>query len=65
MVVEQDTGRKRLTFLAIPASRFYLARSLLSLINAVTNATSKEVKRHLSLNLLERVMIKGFQKLPI
>jgi len=66
MVVEQGAARKPLTPLAVPAFRFYLVRSLLSFINAVLNATSKELKRrHLSFNLLERVMRRGFQKPPI
>jgi hypothetical protein len=65
MVVEQGTARKPLTPLAVPASCFYLGWSLLCFINAVLNATSKELKRHLSFNLLERVMRRGFQKLPI
>ena len=43
---------------------FILARFLLSCTN-VLSATSKELKRHLSFNLLERVMIRGFQKVPI
>ena len=58
------TARKPLTLLALLASRFYLARFLLSFTN-VLSATSKELKRHLSFNLLERVMIRGFQKVPI
>jgi len=65
MIVQQGTARKPLTLLALVASRFYLARSLLSFINAVLNATSNELKRHLSFNLLERVMIRGSQKVPI
>jgi len=64
MVVEQGTARKPLTPLAVPASRFYLARSLLCFINALLSATSKELRQH-SFNLLERVMRVGFQKLPI
>jgi len=64
MVVEQGAARKPLTPLAVPAFRFYLARSLLCFINAVLNATSKELRR-LSFNLLERVMRRGFQKPPI
>jgi hypothetical protein len=64
-IVQQATARKPLTLLALVASRFYLARLLLSFIDAVLNATSKELKRHLSFNLLERVMTRGFQKLLI
>ena len=63
-IVQQGTARKPLTLLALLASRFYLARFLLSCTN-VLSATSKELKRHLSFNLLERVMIRGFQKVPI
>ena len=66
MTVEERTARELLFPRAVPPFRFYLVRSLLSFINAVLNATSKELKRrHLSFNLLERVMRRGFQKLPI
>lgn len=65
MVVEQDTARKHLTLLAIPASCFCFARSLLSFINSVRNATTKQLKRHLPFNLWERLMIRGFQRVPI
>jgi hypothetical protein len=66
MTVEERTARELYFPRAVPAFRFYLVRSLLSFINAVLNATSKELKRrHLSFNLLERVMRRGFQKLPI
>jgi hypothetical protein len=64
MVVEQGTARKPLIPLALPAFCFYLVRSLLGFINAVLSATSNELRRH-SFNLLERVMRRGFQKLPI
>ena len=63
-IVQQGTARKPLTLLALVASRVYLAQSLLSCTN-VLSAMSKELKRHLSFNLLERVMIRGFQKVPI
>lgn len=66
MTVKQRTARELLFPRAVPAFRFYLVRSLLFFINSVLNATSKELKRrHLSFNLLERVMRRGFQKLPI
>jgi len=64
-IVQQGTARKPLTFLTLVAPCFYLVRLLLSFINAVLSATSKELKRHLSFNLLERIMIRGFQKVPI
>ena len=64
-IVQQGNARKPLTFLTLVAPRFYLVRLLLSFINAVLSATSKELKRHLSFNLLERIMIRGFQKVPI
>ena len=63
-IIQQGTARKPLTLFALLASRFYLARFLLSCTN-VLSAISKELKRHLSFNLLERVMIRGFLKLPI
>jgi hypothetical protein len=65
MIVQQGTARKPLTLLALVASRFYLAQSLLSLINTVLNATSKEPKRHLNFKLLERVIMRRLQKVPI
>ena len=64
MTVEERTARELYFPRAVPAFRFYLARSLLCFINAVLNATSKELRR-LSFNLLERVMRRGFQKPPI
>ena len=65
MIVQQGTARKALAPFAVLASDFYLARSLLSFIDAILNATRKELKRHLSFNLLETVVRRGFQKLPI
>jgi hypothetical protein len=63
-IVQQGIARKPLSLLALVASRFYLTRFLLSFID-VLSATSKELKRHLSFNLLERVMTRGLQKVPI
>lgn len=65
IIVEQGTARKPLTPVALQVSFFYLARSLLSFINVVLNATSKQLKRHLTFNLSERAMIMRFQKVPI
>jgi hypothetical protein len=65
MIVQQGIAHKPFTSLVLRASCFYLARFLLSFINVVLNATSKQLKRHPSFNLLERVMIRGFQKVPI
>jgi hypothetical protein len=65
MIVQQGTARKSLAPLALLASHFYLARSLLSFINAALNATSKELKRRVSFNPLETVTIRGFPKRPI
>jgi hypothetical protein len=65
MIVQQGTARKPLTLLALVASRFYLAQSLLSFINTVLNATSKEPKRYLNFKLLERVIMRRLQKVPI
>ena len=64
-IVQQGTARKPFTLLVLVALRFYLAHSLLSFIKAVLKATSKELKRHPSFNLLERVMTRGLQKVPI
>jgi hypothetical protein len=64
-VVQQGRAHKPLTPLALLASHFYLGRTLLDLINAVLIATSKTLKQPLSFNLLERVIIRGFQIVPI
>ena len=63
-IVQQGIARKPLTLLALVASRLYPTRFLLSFIN-VLSAASNELKRHLSFNILEREMRRGFQKLPI
>jgi hypothetical protein len=47
------------------ASRFSLARFLLFFIDAALDATSKELKRHPSFNLLEEVMVRRILHLPI
>lgn len=65
MIVQQGKAHKPLTPLALLASRFYLARTVLCLINAVLIATSKAPKQTLSFNPLESFMIRRFQKVPI
>ena len=65
-IVQQGTARARLlrpdTLLV---SRYYLARSLLSFINAVLNAPSNPLKKQPRFNLLERAMIGRLQKVPM
>jgi hypothetical protein len=50
MTVQQRTARELLFPRAVPAFRFYLVRSLLSFINAMLDATRKELRWHLSFN---------------
>lgn len=64
-VVQQGRVHKPLTPLALLASHYYLARTVLCLINVPLAATSKTLKQPLRFNPLERVMIKGFQTVPI
>jgi hypothetical protein len=65
MIVQQGYCPHASDHPVLLASRFYLARASLSFINAVLNATSKELKRHPSFNLLEEVMVRRLLKLPI
>jgi len=64
-IVQQGTAHKPL----IPRPWWLLAFMwpwpLLYFINAVLSVTSNELKRHLRFKLLERVMIREFQKLPM
>lgn len=61
MIVQRGTARKPLT---LPWS-FYVARSLLSFINAVLNATSKELKTAPKFQPFGESHDRGFQKVPL
>ena len=64
-IVRQVIARKPLPPMPWWLLAFMWPWSLLCFINAVLSATSNELKQHLSFNLLDRVMISGFQKLPM
>ena len=64
-IVQQGKAPNPLTPLALLASRFYPAWTLLRLLKAVLIATSRELKRHPSFKLLASTMIRGLQKIPI
>ena len=63
-IVQQGSASNSRTHCLV-ASRFSLARFLLLFIDAALNATNKELKRHLSFNLLEKVMVRRLLNLPI
>jgi len=64
-IVQQGRAYKPLTPLALLASRFYQARTVLCPINVVLNAASNARKRALSFDPLERSIMKRLQKVPI
>jgi hypothetical protein len=63
-VVQQGRADKFLTPIALLASRFYQARTVLCPINVVLNATSKALNRPLSFDPLERSIMRRLQKVP-
>jgi len=65
-IVQQGTARARLPHPdTLLVYRNYLARSLLSFINALLNAPSRELDRRVRFNSLERARLGGFQKMPM
>jgi hypothetical protein len=65
MIVQQVAARKPLTRATRVSFAFICDRSISSIISAVFNATSKELKRHLSFKLFKGVMVRRLLKLPI
>jgi hypothetical protein len=65
MIVQEGSAHKRFTPPGYRVLAFICPRLVCLSLNAVLNATSKELKRPLSFKRLERVMIRGFLKLPI
>jgi hypothetical protein len=63
-IVQQGRAHKPLTPLALLASHFYQARTVLCPINAVLHVASKALKLPLSFDPLERSIMRRLQKVP-